>query len=206
MVWWRRREHQWEVELGQHFLLKHVHWKDHLKRDRRKMSGDKHIWEDLFVFLGWNSQWRALRLMSIKNFQVLSKHFWNTSYPRLYFHACYQYIEWWDLYNLCALETTARGKSYGEERKALGFLMSTFDQVKIPLLNWLWWWKPVILALGRWKQETGDKEFKVVLGYIRRSKSAWDNMRPCPQMIAAVNTLCLWPLAVALEIECCYVI
>lgn len=39
--------------IGQHFLLKHVHWKDHLKRDRRKMSGDKHIWEDLFVFLGW---------------------------------------------------------------------------------------------------------------------------------------------------------
>ena len=33
-----------------------------------------------------------------------------------------------------------------------------------------WWSTPVVLALGRWRQE--NQEFKVILGYIANSRLA----------------------------------
>lgn len=37
-------------------------------------------------------------------------------------------------------------------------------------INWTWWLRPVILALGRWRQE--DEEFKIIYSYIMSLKLA----------------------------------
>lgn len=38
--------------------------------------------------------------------------------------------------------------------------------------NWVWWYMPEILELGRWGQE--DQKLKAILGYLGSSRSAWN--------------------------------
>lgn len=40
----------------------------------------------------------------------------------------------------------------------------------------MWWWAPVIIAFGRWRQE--DQEFKIILGYLESWRPVWGFLRP----------------------------
>jgi hypothetical protein len=43
--------------------------------------------------------------------------------------------------------------------------------MKLWLPSPVWWWVPVLPALGRWRQE--DQEFKVNLSFIVSLKTVW---------------------------------